>query len=321
MNKKYKITVTLDDVFVDKHQEEEIPVAKDTSPTNVQLIQYLLNHFSPAEMNFITPERVIKNKESFQLVDGKFREADGDFDTNLWLIWGTNSKAPHFGLRYVQEQYTAYSKVSGNTKRFSNPLHTKASLDKKMLYKFDNEGLLPERYNIRDWQELKAIVGDTGKIVLKHRVGAEGDNIYLVDRENVDKLRETVTLPLSDFIAQEYIDTQAEKRLMIFGNQVVGARIMYERNHPWDDTSTNKPGLIKSVYKPTNKEVNQALRLHHEIGLDYSAIDFLTAKDRQVLLEVNGICPGLESPTFPFTGSIYYVADRFAEFVKGLSEK
>lgn len=313
------LTVVVDDSFIQCSMAKGEIITDNGCKPQADLIKSLKKYFDPEQVAFLTPESVLGKSKSYELSNGGFKQQEGlqdDLETNLFLIFSVNSRTPKFSYDYLAQQYAAYENFRNQVGKFLNPLHAKKMIDKKYLDELlPEKDVFPKLYQIDGWDDLQEIVQDT-PVVLKHRTGAEGEQVYKVNNHNLPETQAIIGGTLEQYVAQELIEADYEKRLIIFGDQVVGGRIIRQRSHPWEDNSKIKKGYSKKPYVPTKEERDLAVELHKAADMYYSAVDFLGNEREQKILEINGICPGLVSRNE--NGTVYSLNQRFAEYLYNL---
>ena len=312
---KYPFLLILDDAFVLAHQQRKLSLdAPFEFQSSLLLLQGLQDYFKDDQIYITTPRRVLSGETGFSLSERTMVPVEEPVSSDIGVIFSVDSNNPEFDLAYVQRQYSAYAQLE--VARFMNPLRSKALLDKRSLYDNDRvKDKLPKRLSNDTWGEIYAHVETYGQIVLKHRIGAEGDDCYLVTADNVGQLEQDIAEALDEFVAQELVNVGTEKRLMVFGKEIVAGRIYTNRHHPWEEDTIEKPGRNLEAYQPTPEEEALAREIVREFGLDFCAIDFIGTSEREYLLEINGICPGLLSPTIDGKGHIYNLGKEFAHYL------
>ncbi len=272
------------------------------------LLSGLLGRFDAAEIGLTTPDQILRGGG---ILSVRLRPHQGAWSADAVLVFGVNSADPRFSMRYLRDLYAALEGLPVRT--YLNPLGSKRMLDKARLKRL-RPRWFPDQTRPSSWAEIERSLSGRPR-VLKHRAGAEGVQVHLVTPDSLADVRRRFGARLTDYILQDYIESNAEKRLMIFGDEVVGTRIKHHANHPWDHPHEVKPGCRKLPYTPTPEELEFALDLTDTCGVRYCAVDFLDDGQRTYALEINGICPGLLAPGYPDSTLIYDLRHRFAEFL------
>lgn len=146
---------------------------------------------------------------------------------------------------------------------------------------FDNIG-----YTNTDF--LNDIAGKLGfPMVVKECFGSFGQQVYLAGDfgELAAIVRRIGTKPM---LFQEYIKTSHGRdiRLQVVGNRVIAA--MYRYSDSGDFRANLTIGGKMKPYRPTDKQVDLALKSCEILGLDFAGVDILFGEDEEpVVCEVN----------------------------------
>lgn len=252
--------------------------------------------------------------------NGYIANSNGDFSRvqidgiDKVVIFSVDALSPDHSEEKVREDFKKYEDYlsQGFVSRFSNPLRSREKVDKRGLYENPVASRhLPSKIDFDSWGELyEDVISNGSNYVIKPKNGAEGLGVCLVDPSTIETMKPIGEL--EKYIIQEFVENKAETRLMIFGDEVVGSRLIRNRTYPWD--KLQREGLSKISHSPTQEEESIALELHTQLGLDYSGIDFIDdGKGNRRLLEVNVICPGLIADYYPDRSIPLYDLNR--EFV------
>lgn len=146
---------------------------------------------------------------------------------------------------------------------------------------FDNIG-----YTNLDF--LKDAAGRLGfPMVVKECFGSFGQQVYLV--RNFDELNSTVKrIGTKPMLFQKYIKTSHGRdiRLQVAGNEVIAAMYRYSDNGDFRANIT-LGGKMKQ-YRPTQKQIDLALKSCEILGLDFGGVDILFGEDEEPLVcEIN----------------------------------
>jgi len=124
-------------------------------------------------------------------------------------------------------------------------------------------------------------------LIVKECFGSFGQQVYLVKdlNELIDKVRQIGTKPM---LFQEYIKTSHGRdiRLQVVGNQVIAA--MYRYSDSGDFRANLTIGGKMKPYRPTDKQVNLAVKCCEILGLDFAGVDILFGEEEEpIVCEVN----------------------------------
>ncbi len=273
-----------------------------------QLLSALRHHFADSELGFTTPNRVLNGGG---LLSSELQQSRGSWSADALLVFGVNSSGPDFGLRFLEDLYAALQVL--HVGLYLNPLQSIRMLDKAGLKRLQPHWF-PEQTEPGSWEEIAAMSSDR-PLILKHRAGADGSRVYFVSADSLGDVRSRVGENLEDYLMQQYVESVAEKRLMIFGDEIVGGRIIHQRNHPWESQKHAKPGCRKLPYRAKGGELELAIALKNACGARYCAVDFLDDGRKTYALEINVVCPGLVAPGYPDPAPIYDLRHSFGQFL------
>lgn len=316
-----RLTMVMEPSFLEKYSKNTLPDDYDgTFFSELSLIKGLRDHFEDSSMAFLTPHTLRSDGIAYELEGNSFVPIKTPYDLSSdgLVIFSVDSGNKDFGFNFLKSQYDTYDREKARFGQYLNPLKSKFSIDKKNLTGLlEDKSHFPDTYDTSSWDNLYDLLGNSiDKFVLKHRMGAEGAQVYLVGSDNIDLVKRNVGNSLDEYVAQQYMEIESEMRLMIFGDEVVASREICQRNHPWDDKEKKKLGFDRKIYEPSQFEIDIALKLHKNSGLRYSAVDFIrTADGDKKILEVNGICPGLYTSTSDDNGIVYDLGHDFASFL------
>jgi hypothetical protein len=292
-----KIIFNLDSETVEHYTENPLTDYRYSFRSSLSIVHAIREELGFDDIAFLTPRSLVSDQQLYGVKDGLFVPIDGDISADLLLILGVDTADENFGLDSVAKQYEQYASLEPQIGRFINPLASKFIIDKRDIYKVPGSHLFPRLYDSSSWNALEREVLAQGSVVVKHRMGADGKQVYLVTPENFSDYKTMIGDALDEHIAQETLAIDAEKRVLIYGGNIVATRIIRDRSRPWEKTRTYTGGNIVDDYEATPGERRVALELFEQCGLDYGAVDFAVLGPqhacKQKVLEVNGIHPGM----------------------------
>jgi len=314
-----ELVFTLDTATVDHFSKEEIQRGNPNFESSASIVIGLRAYFDLSKIRFLTPSSLKGDQRIWQIQGNLFVPSYDRIDAERLIILAVDTEEPSFGLEDLAQQYSAYGLLSSQIGRYMNPLASKRAIDKRDIYSTEVAQWLPPLLDSSSWESLEEQVKEQ-QLVLKHRMGAGGQQVYLLNQINFKQIKSRIGVRLPEYVAQSFVPSFGEKRLVIFGLDIVGTRRIQHRNHPWEKREcTDKQALKKNViidtFDPDQTEISQAMETHKECGLDYSCIDFLETPTGSKMLEVNGIHPGMISPRYPGEGLVYDLGNRFAQFI------
>ena len=144
--------------------------------------------------------------------------------------------------------------------------------------------------------------------ILKHRFGSAGQEVSKIDYKSL------LSLPgdIHNYIVQEELDIVDERRIIVCGEEVLGARNLIDRTRPWEDkkTSDRKHELIPHI--PSPEEHNDSLRIFGILGAEVGCVDWVSVKNGDLyFLELNGVGTG-----YGETGAAYNLNQTVAQKLK-----
>ncbi len=122
--------------------------------------------------------------------------------------------------------------------------------------------------------------------VIKECLGSFGQQVYLI--HNVDELINTITeLDNRPFVIQEYIESSKGRdiRVQVVGNKVIAAMYRYNDN---DFRANVTNGGKMKAYSVNPKQLDMAIKVCKELGLDFGGIDILFGENEEpIFCEAN----------------------------------
>ena len=167
--------------------------------------------------------------------------------------------------------------------------------DKLLFVELYDKGLpVPETYHFSTLKEFEKFISETSKsLVVKHRFGCGGGYNFLINKENINQIRNLRNMDINDFIVQPELPIKSETRMILFRDQLLGARIIIDRTRPWEKKGVVKRDHIVKKHKPTKQELEIALNVFGYVGADVGCIDSIHLDDgRDLVLEYNGVGTG-----------------------------
>lgn len=147
-----------------------------------------------------------------------------------------------------------------------------------------------EKYNSNQ-PKVKSFINDIEKelgypMVVKARRGSFGAQVHLIN--NPVELVEMINrYDSNNIIFQEYISSSKGRdiRLQVVGDKVVASMYRYSEN---DFRANITNGGKMKLYEPSQKEVDMAIKVCRQLGLDFAGVDILFGEDNEpILCEVN----------------------------------
>jgi ribosomal protein S6--L-glutamate ligase len=136
-------------------------------------------------------------------------------------------------------------------------------------------------------------IGEKFPVIIKTLFGTHGVGVIRAD--SMASLKSIVQQLLksgTEFMLQEFIEHDESARVYILGDEVI-ASVM--RDIPKDDFRSNAhQGAKLKLHEPTDEEKKVCIAAANAVGANFSAVDYIKADDKIIVLEVNG-SPGFEA--------------------------
>ena len=162
-------------------------------------------------------------------------------------------------------------------------------------------GLYQEGFDVIETTQAETVehleeLAREGPLVVKNRLGYAGLSTHLVQTpEDAERFRDE---NLEDFVVQEFVPHVGEIRLLFYGTDMIGSRIIYNRGLPWE-TPTGESTILP--YQPTPSEIEKAADLFQRTGALIGCIDLLKiCEDSSKIIEFNGVASGYGIPSGPY---------------------
>jgi hypothetical protein len=209
-------------------------------------------------------------------------------------------------LGYLESQMDG-----GNIGNMVNSGEATLNEDKLSILDIGREGFrIPLTSHFRSFDDFAHFVhSNQGDYVLKHRFGEEGKQVLSVNSQNTDFFR---TYKIGDYILQQELDIENEKRLIFFDDEFLASRVIHDRTRPWEDREIAGRRHSVERYEPSDEEITDTLKALQLLGSTLGCIDWVTTKDgKRYFLEFNGMGTGLG-----YTGGPYNLLSTVAEKLK-----
>jgi hypothetical protein len=209
-------------------------------------------------------------------------------------------KLPSRSDVYSIMNYLEVNKDSGNIENLINSKKGTLSEDKKSILELQNIGFpTPKTLYFDDFNDMKDFLEDQEKnYVLKHCFGEQGQFLYKVNRENISNFS---GLNIEDYILQEELDILSEKRIILFDNEFLGSRVIYDRTRPWEDKKISNRKHSEEKYQATQEEIQDTREIMSYFDSKLGCVDWVEVKDKgRFYLEYNGVGTGWGIGTHPY---------------------
>jgi hypothetical protein len=224
-------------------------------------------------------------------------------ESNIFIISSYSTNGNNFVSREKLEkivQTLERNQKEGKIKKIINSSKGTLSEDKISIFELPSLGInIPKTFYFEDPLKLSEFVKKTEKeYVLKHRLGGMGVGIYKINQKNIDKVPK---INISEYIVQERLDILNEKRIILFNNEYIGSRVIYDRTLPWDKQDIKRKHLTQR-YIPSQREIEDTQKIMEHFDAIWGCIDWIETKEKgRAYLEYNGVATGLGMGTpFPY---------------------
>lgn len=233
---------------------------------------------------------------NLRILKPQFHELTFDAGTNTSITWRNRDLATWGNICLIR----GTTKHQVEAKVVAEYLHQKGvTVIDKVLYskqflssKLADDFLLtqagihhPETEQALDRKSIKLLLPKlTYPILVKDIHGAHSEGIYALK----SAARAAKFFKWHDpqhFIIQKYLPTDYYIRVMIIGDQIIGA-MKRTKLHAFADRSTNQTAKSEP-YELTDEEQKIALKAHRAVGNDISGVDMLKVNGQLYVLEVN----------------------------------
>jgi len=223
-------------------------------------------------------------------------------DSDLFLLSSFATSEDRFSSRGEIEDMLRYLELATQKGWIGSMVNSSKSVlfeDKISALELQAKNFtVPKTYHFNDFNDFNDFVRKDGEYVIKHRFGQEGIGISVVDKRNVRNFR---SYNIKDFIVQERLDTTYEKRIIVYDNDVLAARIIMDRMSPWEKTSHNCVTGETRVYFPTDEEIRNSIEVMRASDTFVGSVDWVGTKDgKQCYMELNGIGTGFGRGEHPY---------------------
>ena len=215
------------------------------------------------------------------------------------ILSKNNYKKPDFVLFWDKDVKLASYIESEGIKVFNSSESIRLCDDKSLTYlKLKNKGikmpktifspLLYYHTAVEDNDFLDFTIEKLGlPLVFKECFGSFGKQVYLINSKDelIDKIKEVVTWP---YIMQEFVKSSfgRDLRLYVVGDEVVAS--MNRVNTLGDFRANIEVGSSGSNYNANENQIEMAINVTKNLGLDFAGIDILFGKDDEpIFCEAN----------------------------------
>lgn len=136
-------------------------------------------------------------------------------------------------------------------------------------------------------------IGDKFPMILKTISGTHGIGVVKADsKASAVSIAQQLLKTGCEFMLQEFIEHKESARILLLGDKVLAS--VMRTVPPAGFRSNAHLGAELKKYEPSEKEITAVKKAAKEIGIAFSAVDYIMHEDEVIILEVNG-SPGFES--------------------------
>ncbi|MFW9874199.1 MAG: hypothetical protein ACFFG0_13930 [Candidatus Thorarchaeota archaeon] len=253
---------------------------------------------------------VKKEKESGESAKNYFFNPNFDLvlsdergvSSGLFLASGFNSSQDTLPQRRYLEDVLSYLDFKRKNNDIIFLINSKKSTlyeDKISFVEFYDQGFnVPRTLHFADNQSFNAFINENGSNwIVKHRFGYDGKCNFLINKQNYDSFKD---LNINDFVVQEELPILEEVRMIFFGEELLGSRLITDRTRPWETRELANRKHIIEKYSPSHEEINGALSFFNYVDATIGAVDTVHLKGGGTkILEFNGVGTGFGYPDSP----------------------
>ncbi len=209
-----------------------------------------------------------------------------------------------FASRKEVEKITDYlemHRIEGNIGHLINSRKGILSEDKISILELQAQGIkTPKSFHFSDFFKLKNFLdNNSGEYVIKHRFGQQGKQFFRINKKNINKFSE---LDVVNYLVQEKVNLLNEKRLIFFKDELLGARIIFNRRMPWEEENKTRRGcFIEEKYNPTLGEIEETKRILKLFDSTVGCVDWINVEGKgRYYMEFNGFGTGYGKGPHPY---------------------
>jgi glutathione synthase/RimK-type ligase-like ATP-grasp enzyme len=192
-----------------------------------------------------------------------------------------------------QMNYLEIQRVLGNIGNLINSREGTLNEDKLTSAQLlaNNGFKVPKTYHFTTIKQAKEFIKENENIsyIVKHRFGSAGQEVSKINLNNIGSLPKDI----SNYILQEELDIVDERRIIVCGEEVLGARNLIDRTRPWENKKSSKRKHELIPHTPTSEEHYNSLEIFKLLKADLGCVDWVSVKNGDLyFLELNGVGTG-----------------------------
>jgi glutathione synthase/RimK-type ligase-like ATP-grasp enzyme len=174
------------------------------------------------------------------------------------------------------------------------------SEDKVSILELKTKGIpIPNSIHFESFQDLEKFIERTEEeYIIKHRFGQEGFQLERINRKNISNFS---NWQIKDYLVQEKLNILNEKRLIFFGNEFLGARVIYDRTMPWEVGKNVIRKHYTEPYSPSKEDIKETRDILNIFDARIGCVDWIETKEKgKLYLEYNGTGTGFGRGEKPY---------------------
>lgn len=222
---------------------------------------------------------------------------------NVLLANAFSTKENSFPTMNSIEKITSYfdkMKERGILGEYLNSKKGTLSEDKISILELKAKGIdTPDSMHFEKFRDLEKFIRKSQKeYIIKHRFGQEGLQLERINNRNVSNFSKW---EIKDYLVQEKLNILNEKRLIFFGDDFLGGRIIYDRTMPWETGQKTNRKHLTETYLPSKKEIEETKKILKTFDAKIGCVDWIdTSEKGRLYLEYNGTGTGFGRGEKPY---------------------
>lgn len=260
-----------------------------------------------------------KTKSGVYKLDGSlepYLSNETGVNSSLFLAGGFNFKGQNIITRNGLEEIVDYlyeGEKQGEIGSLVNSRYSTLFEDKiSFVELYENSFPVPKTAHFSNFEDFLHYLREEGSQVAKHRFGYDGLENFFVDKNNYGFMYDR---DISDYIVQEPLEIQSESRNIMYRNEILASRIIYDRTAPWDQDEDREH--VVSSYSPGSEEAEISKKIFNYADATIGSVDIANLKGgEKKVLEFNGVATGYGHPEGPYDLNERLAKNLKRDFVK-----
>ena len=209
---------------------------------------------------------------------------------DMFIIYGDET-SKNLGLNFAKNQYKFLKKLKTN-KQFSHfynePEVEEATLKDKLVSLSKDKTLgIAETYFYKSKNQVEELLDKySGSLIVKPIFGCRMAGVQKITSvDDLAKAGLTDSELRENYIFQQPLKSQDEKRIFVLDGKILGSRIYYNRKNPWN----NSKNQITKIENPSDREAQISMNIAKKLGSYLLGVDFIG----EGVNEINGTGTGV----------------------------